>query len=275
MRIHPTPRIPLACWLALVCSAGLAAPDETYSMQPCCMSFVTKARTAKTIGKGRLCLSLKAQEIDYDRKLGADGDYHGFDGHYEQLKTSVSLKYGWAKNHHIGISMPYMWNDIEAGGTDVRNGGLANIAVFEKWNFLPESRYLPAIAVDAWYYLGSGHTGRKLGSTHPFLKLTAEFSKTWPGFSLHLNPVYALRDGPDSYEINGAVLFTPCRTFWPAVEYNYESFRGKGRTHDIVPCFLWKFRRGWCAKLGTVINLESTRTYRDHIGLVGKLSCSF
>jgi hypothetical protein len=275
MRIHTMPCVPLVCWLILACSAGLAEPDETYSMHPCCMSFVTRTRTAKTVGEDRLAISLKVREVDYDLKLGDDGNYHELSGRYQKLRTSVSLKYGWAQNHHVGISMPFMWNDIEAGGTDLRNEGLGNVAIFEKWNFLPESKYLPAIAVDAWYYLGSGHTDRKLGSTHPFLKLTAEFSKTWPGFGLHLNPVYALRDGPDCYQVNAAVLFTPCRTFWPAIEYNYESFRGKGRTHDIVPCCLWKFRRGWCAKLGTVINLESTKTYRDRIGLVSKLSCSF
>jgi hypothetical protein len=262
---------------AVLLLPALLAADETekYLLQPCCMSLVTKTRTARTVGKGRLCVSLKFQEVDYNLKRGGDDEYHGFDGHYQQLKSSLSFKYGWAKNHHVGVSVPFIWNDIEIGSSDMRNEGLANVAVFEKWNFLPEGTFLPAIAIDAWYYLGTGHNDRKLGSTHPFLKLTAEFSKTWPLFSLHLNPVYALRDGPDSYEVNAAFVFTPCRTLWPAVEYNFESYREKGRSHDIVPCLIWKFHKGWCAKLGTVINVESTKSYRDRLGLVGKLSYTF
>lgn len=250
-------------------------PPEKGLLYADCMSYVTQTRTARTVGKGRLCISWKFQEVDYDEKLGADDDYHDLTGHYHQLKSSLSLKYGWARYHHIGCSIPYVWNDIETGKTDLHNHGLSNIAVFEKWNFLPETRWFPAIAADAWWYLGTGDTDRKLGTTNSFLKLTTEISKTWPKFSLHLNPVYVLREGPEGYEINAAAVYKPCSTFWPVVEYNFESYRDKGRSADVVPCFIWKFRPGWALKFGTVINVDSTKTYRDHIGLVGKLSYTF
>jgi len=253
---------------------GSSPPREQCTLCGCCMSFVTKTRTARTVGKGRLCLSLKVQEFDYDEKLNAQDAYHdlGGDDKYQRLGATLSLKYGWARNHHLCLSVPVMMNDIDIGGTDIRNSGLGNVAVAEKWNFIEETARIPAVAVDAWYIFGTGNSQKKLGTSDPACKLTCEISKTWEQFSLHLNPGYKFNQGPNTKELNAALLLTPWKHFWPAVEYNYASTGGKGRKHDIVPCFIYKFHPGACWKIGLVINVASTTTYRDRFGLVTKLS---
>ena len=102
-----------------------------------------------------------------------------------------------------------------------------------------------------------------------------EISKCWPLFSLHLNPGYSFRGGPDSWDVNGALMLTPWSRFWLATEYNFRRSEEKGETHDIVPCLIWKFLPGACCKFGVVLNAASTTGYRDQAGLVMKLSYTF
>ena len=138
-------------------------------------------------------------------------------------------------------------------------------------------QYIPAVAVDLWYYFPTGNTDRKLGSSDYSWKVTTEISKAWPQFSLHLNPGYVFTKdrSADTAEFNAAVIFTPCKTFWPAVEYNFQHNESKGFKHDIVPGIIWKFSPGWSFKIGAVINLDSSTTYRDDLGLVIKLFYCF
>ncbi|MEN8127524.1 MAG: transporter, partial [Planctomycetota bacterium] len=245
-----------------------------------CMSFFTKTRTAKTIGKDHLSIALKMQYFDWDEKRDASGDYHSLpSGDKKRKLTNVfCAKYGWAKDHHIGLGVPMFFNDFDLGGTTNKSEGVGNIFIFEKWNFLKETNTRPAMAVDFWYYLPTGDPDRKLGSDNGAYKITGEVSKAWKAFSLHLNPAYTFNETKksDIDEINAGVIFTPTKNFWPAVEYNYYHAESKGHAHDIVPGFIWKFAKGAASfKLGVVVNMDSTYTYRDEVGFVTKLFYRF
>ena len=66
-----------------------------------CMSFFTKTRSAKTVGKDHLSVSLKYQYNDWTQVRGADNDYHNrTSGQQKQRSTFVlCTKYGWAEDH--------------------------------------------------------------------------------------------------------------------------------------------------------------------------------
>ena len=73
-------------------------------------------------------------------------------------------------------------------------------------------------------------------------------------------------------EINGGVIFKTCENLWPAVEYNFTDKEHQGHSHDIVPGLIWKFTKSSVFRLGVPINIDSTFTDRDEIGLVLKLT---
>ena len=240
-----------------------------------CMSFFVKARSAKTVGKNHLSVSLKVQHFDWTQVRGADDEYHGRpSGQQKQrLTTVLCTKYGWAEDHHIALGVPYWFNDFDIPGKENDGQGLANVFIFEKWNFIKETNHFPGVAVDFWYYLPTGDTDRKLGSDDAAYKITTEVSKAWKDFSLHFNPGYTWSEDKDAEvgEINGAFLWTLYPDFWPAVEYNYLDKEEQGHSHDLVPGFIWKFAKGWSFKLGVPISLDSTFKDRDRVGIVLKL----
>jgi len=227
-----------------------------------CMSFFTKTRSAKTVGKDHLSVSLKYQYFDWTQVRGADKDYHKRTSGQQKQKSVFVLcsKYGWAEDHHIALGIPYFMNDFDIPGKENDSRGLANIFLFEKWNLIKETNNFPGI-------------DRSLGSDNGAYKISTEISKAWKDFSLHVNPNYLWSedDNAEVGEINGAVLYKLDPSFWPAVEYNYLDREGKGHSHDLVPGVIWKFREGWSFKAGVPISLDSTFTDRDRIGLVLKL----
>jgi hypothetical protein len=241
------------------------------------MSFFTKTRSAKTVGKDHLSVSLKHQYYGWDQVLGSDDDYHSrTSGQHKQRSVYVLCsKYGWAENHHIALGVPYWMNDFDIPSKENDSDGLANIFVFEKWNLIKETNNFPGIAVDFWYYFPSGDPNKSLGSDDGAYKISTEISKAWKDFSLHFNPNYLWSedDNAEVGEINGALLYKLDATFWPAVEYNYLDKESKGHSHDLVPGIIWKFQKGWSFKAGLPISLDSTFTDRDRIGLVLKLFC--
>jgi len=240
-----------------------------------CMSFFTRARSAKMVGKGHMSAAVKVQHFDWDLVKGADGDYHGRASGQdkERLATTLCLKYGWAQNHHLAVGIPYWFNDFDIPGKENDRDGFANVFVFEKWQVIQETNTLPAVAFDVWYYFGSGDSDEKLGTDDGAIKLTTTISKAWEGFSIHLNPGYTWGqdEAPDIGEFNAAILTQPHKTFWPVVEYDYFDKEDKGHRHDLVPGFIWKFRPGWSFKLGAVVNLDSTFKDRDRHGVIMKL----
>jgi len=259
----------------LVCAGPSIAAELDPWVGKYPMSFITKTRTANTVGKGHLSAALKLQHFDWDQVKGADGTYAdrpaGQDK--ERLAATLCLKYGWAKNHHIAVGIPYWFNDFDILGNENDHDGFANVYAFEKWKVISETNTRPAVAFDVWYYFPNGDGARKLGTDDGSIKLTTEISKAWEKFSLHVNPGYAwgLDDAPDFTEFNAAVWFHVCQKLWPAVEYNYLDKEGSGRQHDVVPGFVWRFAKGWTFKLGATINIDSTFTDRDRVGVVMKL----
>ncbi len=255
----------------------MAADDEKKNpwVGNYCMSFFTKTRTAKVVGKNHLSVALKAQYFDWDQARGADGDYHRrAQGQSKQNWTTVlCTKYGWAENHHIVVGVPYLFNDFDLGASSNDSRGFSNIFIFEKWNLIKETNKRPGVAVDFWYYTSSGDSERKLGSDDGSYKVTTEISKAWKDFSLHFNPGYTWGEDKDADigEINAGLFLTPHPKIWPAVEYNYCNKEEKGRSHDIVPGMVWKFAKGASFKVGVPINLHSTMNDRDEIGIVFKL----
>ena len=239
------------------------------------MSFFTKTRSAKTVGKDHLSVALKYQYFDWTQVRGADNNYHDRTSGQQKQRSMLVLcsKYGWAEDHHIALGIPYWMNDFDIPGKENDSQGIANIFVFEKWHLIKETNDLPGVAVDFWYYFPSGDTGRSLGSDDGAYKISTEISKAWEDFSIHFNPNYKWSEDDDAEvgEINGAILFKSAPTFWPAIEYNYLDKEGKGHSHDIVPGFIWKFKKGWSFKAGIPISLDSTFTDRDDVSVVLKM----
>jgi hypothetical protein len=86
--------------------ASTAESTEVYSWcGQYCMSFFVRARSAKTVGKDHLSVSLKVQHFDWEQVRGADDEYHGRpSGQQKQrLMTVLCTKYGWAEDHHIAL----------------------------------------------------------------------------------------------------------------------------------------------------------------------------
>jgi hypothetical protein len=239
-----------------------------------CMSFFTKTRSAKTVGKGHVSVSLKVQHFDWNLVRGTDDKYHGrpSDQSKRQLSTVLCTKYGWAEDHHLAIGIPYLFNDYNLTNPN-DSQGLSNVFIFEKWNIIKETNNFPGIAFDFWYYLPNGDTDRKLGSDDSSYKITNEISKAWKDFSLHFNPGYTWSEDKDIEvgEINAALLFTPYPDLWPVIEYNYCQKESSGHSNDIIPGFIWKFKKGWSFKAGVPVNLDSTFTDRDRVGIVLKI----
>jgi len=256
---------------------AVADSEEKSLIHPCPDSFLTKTRTARTVGKARISSSLTAQHIDYDQVMGKDGDYRdlAWGDENRKLKTTLTVKYGWARHHHVALGIPYLWNDIDIAGKVANSRGFGNVFLFEKWNCIRESKYVPAVSVDAWYYMPTGDTDRKLGSSRDAAKFTAEVSKTWKYYSVHFNPGYTFQDGSDVREVNAAILLTPTKKFWPMAEYNFTSLGSEGDSHDIVPGIVWRFSGGGSLIVGAVINAHSSMKYRDTLGAAAKISYRF
>ena len=252
-------------------------PQERELRYPCPMSLITKTRTAKTVGKGHFSVSLKTQYIDYDESMGKDGRYHALSvgDKNRKLITLLTTKYGWAKHHHVAVGIPYLWNDFDVAGKVTENDGFGNVFLFEKWNCIREGKYIPAVSVDGRCLFPTGNTDRKLGSSDDAGMVTAEISKTWKHFSLHLNPGYTFKEGADVREVNAAVLLTPTKKFWPMVEYNFSSIGGGGDSHDIVPGVMWTFYPGARLRVGAVINCDSSTKYREEVGVAARISYRF
>lgn len=240
-----------------------------------CMSFFTKTRSAKTVGKNHLSVSLKYQHFDWTKVRGTDNHYNNRTSGQDKERSIFVLctKYGWAKDHHIAVGIPYWINDFDIPNKENDSRGIANIFIFEKWNIIKETNNCPGVAVDFWYYFPSGDKERKLGNENGAYKISAEISKAWEYFSLHFNPNYLWSedDNAEVGEINAALLINTNPTFWPVIEYNYTDKEGSGHSHDIVPGFIWKFRKGWSFKAGMPISIDSTFTDRDIISIVLKL----
>lgn len=240
-----------------------------------CISFFTKTRSAKVVPKNKWLLSLKFQDFQADQKL----DHTMPSGERKDFQKLVfTTKYGWAENHQIAIGVPLLSNDFSYGSVSNKSEGLANIFIFEKWQVLKETNQLPAVSVDLWYFLPTGDPDRMLGTDDDAYKISTSVSKAWKDFSLHVNPGYTWnkKSGDNNIsEVNAAALFTVDKKLWPAVEYNYYYIQGKGHAHDIVPGLIWKFRKGSSFKIGVPINVDSTFTFRDRVGLALKLSQYF
>ncbi len=260
--------------------AGQVSSDEEENdLYPWCgkypMSFFTKTRSSKAVGKGHLSVAMKYQYFDWDQVRGADNDYHNRASGQSKERSIFVLcsKYGWAENHHIALGIPYWMNDFDIPGRENDSQGLGNIFLFEKWELLKETNSLPGVAVDFWYYFPSGDADRSLGNDESAYKISTEISKAWKDISLHFNPNYKWSADKDDEvgEINGAILFRPDPKFWPAIEYNYFVKEHKGHRNDIVPGLIWKFKKGWSFKVGVPINLDSTFRDRDVVSIVLKL----
>jgi hypothetical protein len=239
-----------------------------------CMSIFTKIRTSKTVGKDHMSVALKVQHFNWTQIRGSSGGYHGRTSGQEKQRLAATLctKYGWAKDHHIAIGVPYWFNDFDTS-TPNDSAGLANVFVFEKWNCIKETNNCPGVAVDFWYYFPTGEAERKLGNDNGAYKITTEISKAWEDFSLHFNPGYTWSEDDDAEvgEINAALIIRSYPDFWPAVEYNYLDKEHKGHSHDLIPGFIWKFAKNCSFKVGAVVNVDSTFTDRDRVGIVLKL----
>ncbi len=272
---------------AIVCAADpqpAGGTGQTEELNPWCgkycMSIFTKTRTAKILPKGKWSVALKYQDFDYDEKETSQGHYGDVpSGDWKHTQKLVfCTKFGWAENQMLALGIPYLHNNLNYGSVRNQSKGIGNIFIFNKWNFMKETNTLPGMSVDFWYFFPSGDPDRMLGTDDDAYKVTAEISKAWKDFSLHLNPGYKWnkKDGDNNEsEVNAAILFTPNKTLWPAIEYNYWYKQGAGHSHDIVPGIIWKYRKCGSIKAGLVVNLDSTFTYRDRVGVVLKIFQSF
>lgn len=272
------------CLFTLVFTCGTAVGQEVgrpggrpwLNKYP--MSFFTKTRTAKTVGKGRLGLSVKLQSVECEEMLieGCYGQMSEADKN-DVSKAVLTAKYGWAESQHLVLGIPYLWVDFESSSKDVESDGLGNVFVFNKWNCIRETEVLPAVSFDVWYYFDNGDDSRKRGCDDDSLKATVALSKAWRRFSVHLNPGYKwnLHDGCDIGEVNTGLFAKIHPKLQAGVEYNYTDKEKKGHCHDVVPGFLWKPVKRASVKLGAVVNVDSSMKYRDELGAVAKLFWKF
>lgn len=243
------------------------------------MSFFSKARTAQTVGEGRLSLALKLQEYKADKFLDQYGDYCCMEPGtaYDRITSVFTAKYGWTKDHHIALGIPYIWIDYNDSGKKLDADGVGNVFIFEKWRIFKETDKIPAVALDAWYYFPTGDTDKKIGSDDDSVKFTAEFSKAYGDFSFHLNPgyIFNLHDGPDIQNHNAGIFWHLHPKWLPAVEYNFFDKEDKGRNHQLIPGMVWRFAKGCSLKLGVDFTVDSSTKYRDDHSFVTKLFKKF
>jgi len=265
--------------VAATCFADAEKQAQTNEVDPWIgkypMSFFTKTRSANTVGKDHLSVALKVQHWDWDQVRNANGGYDDRTSGQskEKLGTVLCTKYGWAKDHHLAVGVPVFFNDFDIPGKTNDHSGLGNVFLFEKWKCIKETNTMPGVALDFWYYLRTGDTDKKLGRDDGAYKVTAEISKAWEKFSVHVNPGYTWIEGGDFTvdELNVGVILNANPKFLPAVEYNYFHKEHAGCRHDVVPGFIWKFMKGWSLKLGCPITVDSTMTDKDEIAMVLKL----
>ncbi|NQU24399.1 MAG: hypothetical protein HQ567_24215 [Candidatus Nealsonbacteria bacterium] len=273
-----SPILVVVLWLGVLAEQGQSQEAPPWAGNYC-MSLFVKTRTAKTVGKDHLSLSFKSRWAEYDQRRNPQGEYDDLvaGDSYRRRCDVVCAKYGWAEDHHLAIGVPFLSSDYHVGATDIATHGLGNVFVFEKWNPIKETYYLPAVAFDAWVLFPTGDSAQKRGSSDCSVRFTMPVSKTWEHFSLHFHPGYQANcgDGPDILDLNGSVIFTPTKKSWPAIEYNYMDRDGKGVSHDFVPGFIWKYTKGASVKLAAVISADTNMSFRDEVGVVGKVFFRF
>ncbi|MBN1908109.1 MAG: hypothetical protein JW818_00085 [Pirellulales bacterium] len=257
-----------------------ASPKEPYPwLNSYPMSFFTKTRSAKLVGKGHLSLCMKFQTFDYDaRRVGGAYQPFGPDESYRWFQNTFVAKYGWAENHHLVLGVPYVWTGYHLGANHMETNQLGNVFLFDKWALIKETPYVPAVSFDTWIFFPTGDTSEKCGCDDTSVRFTTTVSKAFRNkLSLHFNPGYTINCGygSDCVEINSAIIWTHWKKLWPAVEYNYYHKYGKGQCHDVVPGVIWKYAKGASFKLGVVINADSTMSYRDDVGMVMKFFYRF
>ncbi|MBN1589551.1 MAG: hypothetical protein JW888_08560 [Pirellulales bacterium] len=259
---------------------GKASPKDPYPwLGSYPMSFFTKTRSTRLVGKGHLSLCMKFQTADYDERLDS-GVYRGFDPDesHRQLCNTFVAKYGWAENHHVVLGVPYYWTGYHMGGRHMETNHVGNVFLFDKWALVKETPWCPAVSFDTWVFFPSGSTDEKCGCDDTSVRFTTAISKAWPNkMSLHFNPGYTINCGygPDCSEINVAWLWKRWDKLWPGVEYNYFHKDTKGECHDIVPGVIWKYTKGASFKLGVVLNARSTMAFRDDVGVAMKFFYRF
>lgn len=100
--------------LAALFSVGLVAcslavnSDTAHGKYP--LSMFSRTFTARTIGHKNFCLSLKTREYKADEILDQYGNYCCIDPDtkFERISSVLTAKYGWAKDHHLALGIPYV-----------------------------------------------------------------------------------------------------------------------------------------------------------------------
>ncbi len=264
----------------IVCGSALAQeaapkpkPKPVYGKYP--MSLLRRCRTAKPVGKNHLSVAVKVEYCDQD-EIKSGGSYKDLESpnKFDKLMVVPVAKYGYIKDAHVAVGVPYIWTELKSSKKDIDDDHIGNVFVFHKWNCIKESETIPGIALDVWYYFDTGEPQCKAGTDNDSVKFTTEISKAWKWFNVHLNPGYRIDmgGGSDVVEINAGTYVRLTKAIRPCVEYNYIHKDSKGECHDIVPGLLWIIKPGHITtKIGAIVNLDSSMTYRDEIGGVFKL----
>jgi len=237
-----------------------------------------RLRTARTVSPKRLLVSVKT-EWTYADDVMADGGYRSLQTgeKLERWQTVLTAKYGLTRNHQLAVGIPYAGVDMASTSARVKSDGFGDAFAFGKWRCADETRLAPAVALDAWCYAGTGNAVMKRGSGKDWVKASAEISKAWKHLNVHLMPGYrwCLRDGAETWDVNAGAMGKVGKKVIAGAEYNYLDKGAKGDSHDIVPGAVWKFAKDASLKLGLVINVDSSVTYRDRLSAVSKLSYCF
>jgi len=235
-------------------------------------------RTARTVSPRHLLLSLKTEWTDAER-VRSDAGYRPLQQgeRFQRWVTVLTAKYGLTRNHQLAVGIPYMGIDMATPSARIDSDGLGDVFAFAKWRCVNETRSLPAVALDAWYFAGTGNAAMKRGSGKDWVKASAQVSKAWKRVNLHLMPGYRVcpGDGAETWDMNAGVMSKVTKKVIAGVEYNYIDKGTKGESHDVVPGIIWKFAKGASGKLGVIVNADSSMSYRDRLSAVSKLSYCF
>ena len=152
------------------------------------------------------------------------------------------------------------------GSTLNTSSGMANIYIFEKWQFHERNQYdagdvarFLVFPAEWRYRQGTGLV------TMNRTKLPVRSPKH--GKTSHCMPTRAI-PGTRKPAQTTSKNSTPqhclhlTKKLWPALEYNYVHVQGKGYSHDLIPGLIWKYRNGGAIKVGLPITVDATTTFQ-------------
>jgi len=153
---------------AIILFLVLIAPGRCFAGRP----LLTE--DAGTVEKGAVEIELAFDQTRNDNR----------DKYYV---PSFQIAYGLTERVEIAAGLPYIFLDPKEGG---KVDGLGDLYAYLKYRVWGEREIYPALTLKPFLKVPTASEGKGLGSGEPDFGLTAAFSESFVGFSLHLDVTY-------------------------------------------------------------------------------------